>query len=152
MRDAIHVATISVIASCHLKPGQHVSHKDGYACLDGEPVGIVDPFRRTYVEEGESFTLMLYPGSVTSLRHHWTHPSFDNESKIWLEKFAKELDMSYESLILGLTRFCQSGERIFRPFDLPDIYYQEREELFRHFNAVTGIPVPDEKYAFTCAC
>ena len=76
-RDAVHVAVAPVVAAHRLSPGQHVGlGEDGRASADAVPVGVVDPFLRSPVEEGRRFWLFLYPNTVTSLRHVWTHPAF----------------------------------------------------------------------------
>lgn len=77
-RDAIHIAVAPVTAAAHLQPGQHVGlDAKGEACaLKVQPIGIVDPFLQGAVAKGQRFWLFLYPGSITSLRHEWTHPAF----------------------------------------------------------------------------
>lgn len=81
-RDAIHVAVAPVEAGESLDSGcRVVLDKQGKARLcardDPKAVGIVDPFLMTRVVlQGERFWLFLYPNSVTSLRHVWTHPAF----------------------------------------------------------------------------
>ncbi len=79
-RDAIHIAIAPVTAAVSLKPGDHVGLIDnGQRELVGpceETLGIVDPFLRNNVEPGERFWLFLYPNTITSLRHVWTHPAF----------------------------------------------------------------------------
>lgn len=74
-RDAIHVAIVPTVAPERLFPGQHVN-ANGFRHY---PVGIVDPYLTVPVEAGQTFFLFLYPGSVTSLRHVWTHPQFQPE-------------------------------------------------------------------------
>jgi len=76
-RDAVHVAVVPATAAYLLLPGQRVCRlPDGQFGTAGEPVGIVDPFRDDVVRAGEQFWLCLFPGTVTSLRHVWTHPAF----------------------------------------------------------------------------
>lgn len=77
-RDAIHIAIVPVTATTEkLFPGQHV---DAQGTMAGARVGIVDPYLTVPVKKGETFWLYLYPGSVTSLRHVWTHPAFAEET------------------------------------------------------------------------
>ena len=79
-RDAVHVAVAPVTAVERLAPGAHVGF---VSANDRErvgtsrtPIGVVDPFLQEEVQPGERFWLFLYPNSVTSLRHVWTHPAF----------------------------------------------------------------------------
>src|SRR5687768_16079234 len=81
-RDAVHIAIAPVIANERLKPGQPIGFK-----TPGDPtivtgrgtrsIGIVDPFLMEEVVAGERFYIFLYPQTITSLRHDWTHPAFD---------------------------------------------------------------------------
>ena len=80
-RDAIHIAVAPVVAGESLDPSERVYMKWGEAWshhpLDREKVvGIVDPFLEVSIEKGQRFWLYLFPGSITSLRHDWTHPAF----------------------------------------------------------------------------
>ena len=79
-RDAIHIAVAPVTAADRLAPGQHVGLvHEGNLELVGpcdRPIGAVDPFLAAEVEPGQRFWLFLYPGTITSLRHVWTHPVF----------------------------------------------------------------------------
>lgn len=77
-RDAIHVAVVPVTnaSGMVLRPGDHVD-RDG--CHARERVGVVDPFLTAPVRPGERFWLFLYPATITSLRHVWTHPAFETK-------------------------------------------------------------------------
>lgn len=81
-RDAIHVAVASVTAAERLVPGQRVglvrpgSFEWVGPCAD--PIGIVDPFLNEAVQVGHRFWLLLFPGTITGLRHIWKHPAFTN--------------------------------------------------------------------------
>src|ERR1043166_2886312 len=76
-RDAIHIAIAPVTATTELQPGQHVGLADAqHAGPSEKPVGIVDPFLTAPVQPGQRFWLLLYPGTITDLRHVWRHPAF----------------------------------------------------------------------------
>ena len=84
-RDAVHVAVVPVVAGQDLLPGDHVRLVAGRALrlglgmrrAPGVTIGVVDPFLDVaMVRKGECFWLCLYPGTITSLRHVWTHPAF----------------------------------------------------------------------------
>jgi hypothetical protein len=78
-RDAIHVAVAPVIAGHILKPGEHVGWIDEEVSTVGrttDKFGIVDPFLVGPIMPGQRFMVVLYPQSVTKLRHEWDHPAF----------------------------------------------------------------------------
>lgn len=85
-RDAIHIAVAPVTAADRLVPGQHVGLiEEGNLELVGpcdQNIGVVDPYLVRTVEPGQRFWLFLYPGTVTGLRHIWTHPAFTKASEV----------------------------------------------------------------------
>lgn len=106
-RDAIHIAVAPIEAAEQLNPGQHVGIENNMATAMAFPVGIVDPFLEKPVLIGEKFWLFLEPGSITSLRHMWTHPGFDaekpesetKEAELWLRLFAAKWEIDFDYMI-----------------------------------------------------
>lgn len=81
-RDAIHIAVVPVVAGQNLLPGDHIHiSSQGNAVLGHPAIGIVDPYLTKKVLEGETFWMFLYPNTITSLRHDWTHPAFQEKEK-----------------------------------------------------------------------
>jgi hypothetical protein len=80
-RDAIHLAVIQVTAGANHSPGAPISSIDGISFYDRNGLGIVDPFLEKNVREGERFWMIIKPRLITSLRHVWEHPAFDNETE-----------------------------------------------------------------------
>jgi hypothetical protein len=89
-RDAVHVAIAPTTAPCELRPGQHVDPRGNPEGPGVVPVGIVDPFLREPVQPGQRFWLFLYPNTVTSLRHEWTHPAYPTNSPVEVQQAIKE--------------------------------------------------------------
>lgn len=75
-RDAVHFAVAPVVADMTLRPGDPVGLIQGRASREATPIGIVDPFFQGEIQQGQRFWLFLYPNTITSLRHVWTHPAF----------------------------------------------------------------------------
>lgn len=94
-RDAIHLAVLPAVAGERLRPGAHVAIADGkaYACTDMQTHGIVDPFLRSDVAQGERFWFVIYPRQITSLRHVWEHPAFPDVPPVPRELTPEEQDV-----------------------------------------------------------
>lgn len=178
-RDAIHIATAAVFATEDLNPGDHV----GFTTKDNDkmgrseiaPLGIVDPFLPKPVKKGERFWVFLYPGTIQSLRHNWSHPSFDvrqqliraieeTPAKKRMKAFTRELsgghdyngnlydEVTFEELIDRATQYVNGGE-----------YWSEGDrfegqglygEFWDDFEELTGLKVPEgDRYSFfSCSC
>lgn len=161
-RDAVHMAIVPVKAGQLLSPGNHVGLIDGYAVplhtslgtkrRSLKLIGVVDPFLTNVVGKGDKFWLFLYPGSITSLRHAWTHPEFADDleakqkfmakqqSKVWLQDFCVREELDYSYLV--------EHESVGNKQDLCDSLVQNTE-FAEHFRVVTGRECPDY---FSCAC
>lgn len=180
-RDAIHVAVAPVEAACVLLPGQRVALNDeGKAVrVDGQSsagkaIGIVDPFLDAYhaVRPGERFWLCLFPSTITSLRHEWTHPAFGeekkapaistvaSESELWLRDLAERCGLSYARLIEVGHAYIETGDwhTEYGSSDARDAFYDgdTAKEFWRHFQAVTGRDAKKQEESgavpFSCSC
>ena len=178
-RDAIHIATAAVFATEDLNPGDHV----GFVTKDNDkmgrseiaPLGIVDPFLPKPVKKGERFWVFLYPGTIQSLRHNWSHPSFDvrqqliraieeTPAKKRMKAFAASLsggkdwggnkyeDVTFKELIDRATAYVNGGEYWSEGgrFEGQGLY----DEFWDDFEELTGLKVPEgDRYSFfSCHC
>jgi len=161
-RDALHIAVIPVAAAESLLPGDHVAIVEGRAVrtYGDEFVGVVDPFLLRPVEENEVFWLLLVPGTITSLRHDWTHPAFPprgstegkgtlSASEEWLLTLAKTRTYSDYFQVLGE---LAGGGLCFKSERDRDWADEHRAEILHHFAVVTGKRVEGEQVWFSCAC
>ena len=165
-RDAIHIAIAPVIAAESLVPGQHVGlNSEGEALAGAVHVGVVDPFLKSGPAKGQKFFLCLYPHTVTSLRHEWTHPSFSHAdasplsdmeySERWLREYADRMnsydppDKAFALLLSGL----RSGELFAHGSDLHDFYeLDQSDELKEHAERYLGIKINWGTFSFSCSC
>lgn len=164
-RDAIHIAIAPVVASQTLTPGCHVGLDDeGKAnCFVANKIGIVDPYLTESVRGGQRFYLFLYPNTVTSLRHEWTHPAFGpsepnkgmSDSELWLRNYATKVnsydapDEAFQRLIDGL----KTRELFFHGSDLHGRYdLDDEEELRHHAERYLGTPIKWDAFSFSCSC
>lgn len=167
-KDAIHIAVAPVRAAEKLKAGQHVSlvGVEAWATV-GDPIGVVDPFLKTDVKKGQMFWLYLYPGSIRSLRHEWTHPAFGSSdapasdpksaSEKWMRAWAvrhvsedyygngspKSEQAAYEYAIRA------GYEMHIGPYESARDYIDN--EWWAHWEAITGKAGQRGEY-FSCAC
>lgn len=162
-RDAIHYAIAPVVCGpFDLFPGQHVRlDEDGLAILAADSaIGIVDPFLTVRVFAGQTFWLFLYPGSITSLRHDWTHPAFEDvplpsmsKSEIWLRDFAKTTGWEYGAMMAMLKRAMEMGGACAGDDDTAERFNNRKAEVIAHASVVLGIdPVDPTDTYFSCAC
>lgn len=165
-RDAIHLAVEPAIAGEVLYPGQHIAIKGGSAIRapSSEAVGIVDPFLDSRVFPGDRFWLVVYPRTITSLRHVWTHPAFDDApepqtekeiSERWLRNYVATNDVpGYEQIValalVGPADDCDDyllvrGSNAYA--DIPP-------EFWDHIEVVTGQKIPEDRRPsyFSCSC
>lgn len=175
-RDAIHLAVEPCIAGETLYPGQHIGIVGGSATTSApEKLGIVDPFIKGFVPEGKKFWLVVYPRQITSLRHVWTHPKFDEpftptvkttkyDSERWLRDWCENTNdaPTYEDLIGVMTggkvsysdgygqRWTNEGDYLLsHGFDASGAIPLE---VWLHIENVTGKKLDSYPAHFSCSC
>lgn len=177
-RDAIHLATYAVTSDERLFPGQHVGIVGGKASMQAPKlIGIVDPFLATGVNPGQMFWLVLYPRTITSLRHVWEHPEFRDErvrpvlpiqtpddtrreAEQWLQRYADELDETFNDLIRAADAWVESGEWYYGDGMIGSGYNgkfegtRTHDQFWHYYQAYKGVLIdPDKQESFfTCAC
>lgn len=160
-RDAIHIAIAPVTAGEDLAPGAHIGFMDDkkeLVCGWKSLIGIVDPFLKDGVKRGERFWMFLYPNTITSLRHEWTHPAFEDPkaaSEKWLRIFAEQVGLSYAMVLSAAIDFARYGDYHTFGYDTPSFIYKERPLFWKHIEIVTGETFNNatkESMPFTCSC
>lgn len=167
-RDAIHVAVIALEAGQLLRPGEHVCIKDNqvFANQSTNSIGIVDPFLTEVIEKDKIVWVLLYPNTITSMRHHWEHPVVDLITKKvevtsqyanqTLCRIADLIGISVEELLEAGRDYARRGEYTFENSEnYKNLSPSDWLEFWNAFSAITGTTIPeDERYTtpFTCSC
>ncbi len=162
-RDAIHMAIAPVFAAEDLQPGQHAGLIRGGATdrVTGdtdEHLGIIDPFLKQTVKAGERCFLFLYPGTISSLRHEWTHEKFNrlDKAREWLFFFSQKVCMPVDKILEISRQMLTTGSYSFGMQEtVQDQFNEHRSELLTHAAAILDIPVTKKKIDasyFSCAC
>ena len=164
-RDAIHIAVAPMQAAEKLFPGKDVGlTAEGKASATEKLVGIVDPFLRGPVFAEQWFWVFLYPNTVTSLRHEWTHPAFDtkpeslgtaDEAREWLGVFAVHLGLSYDALMEAAEHYLSTGNVTVQQNSerWRDNFYGNEKDFWKRYETMTGTKVEDhDAVPFCCTC
>lgn len=164
-RDAVHVAIAPVIAVERLHPGQHIGfitgNKEKVGSSSLNLIGVVDPFLKEDVLQGQRFWIFLYPKTITSLRHDWSHPAFSaTDLKEDAEKRIREIaaicDMGYDMLMNAAGHWLAYGDYTTQHGyeSWRDNFPAYAEEFWKLYSQVTGATVPEDKREnfFSCSC
>lgn len=159
-RDAVHIAVAPVTAGMEMYPGEHVGFADtgdAYTVVTNAKklIGIVDPFlSEKCVYPGERFYMFLYPNTITSLRHDWTHPAFQKEDELasmeptfyklkgaveeekWISDFAEGIGSDYDEIMEAAEAYLKTGEYLsrggtFEGYSIPDEFWDKYEIIKR---------------------
>lgn len=180
-RDAIHLATIAVTTDERLHPGQHVGLVgEGKVSARAEKtIGIVDPFLNAGAFPGQRFWLVLYPRTITSLRHVWTHPAFEMltpspfgslpspalraAAEQWLRDFISRADCpDYDTVMRTIREDWQDrddDDYVHGRMDSESMHFNGTDahgeippEFWTHVEIVLGHPPRAKPSYFSCSC
>ena len=161
-RDAIHVAIAPAEASRELKPGDRVGVGATGLAFKSEPhVGIVDPFLTEKIKKGQKFFIVLFPNTITSLRHVWEHPAFvpeppppDDSERAWAEDEAMKMGRTLEGLLNAIEGY-EDGEDWIRvsEWERDQSFEIDWPRMWRYFERVKRLKVSDYDHVpFSCSC
>lgn len=167
-RDAVHIAIVPLLLDSYAKPGDHVGWADADDFSDSKKrlvstyartkFGIVDPFLvvpdKTYgLAPGTRVWVCLYSSSISSLRHVWSHPAFNDEPAVVTPKSEAEQRMRdlAESLCVDYEDFLemlQLGEPM---YFAEECYHLNEHEVIRDLYTLTGVTI-NKLPPYRCAC
>jgi hypothetical protein len=159
-----------------MKPGDRIGftdNGDAYTVVTNakKSIGIVDPFLyEKAVYEGDRFYMFLYPNTITSLRHEWTHSDFEKEDDLakleptlyklkgavaeqkWVTDFADNVGSTYDEIMAAAESYLQSGDYLcrggtFEGQSVPDEFWDKYEIIKRK-----RVEESDRGTFFSCSC
>ena len=177
-RDAIHIAIMPCIAAENVYAGDEVGILLGTlnqikrrpSAYGLKPIGIVDPFLIEYrtINIGERCWVFLFPGTITGLRHEWTHPgildtiqpkvtlSDREEAEAWLHSFAYKWNFDYASMIAEAQD--KDGYIVAKGIDIhsrSELADGDEELFWKHIGTLTGRKYDEshrENFGWSCSC
>lgn len=182
-RDAVHVAIWPATAGEDLRAGDRVGFI-GYEAKMGKDapalIGVVDPFLPSPVLKDQRFWLCLFPNTITSLRHDWSHPAFEKETaqrlvkeesegwlKDWLSHHDCPEDYEWVMRVIASKPYTKvypndngsqddecygerDGTSLF--FRGVDAHADIPPEFWRHVEVVMGVKLNWCAVSFSCSC
>lgn len=167
-RDAVHIAVAPMVAAERLYPGQHIGLTYGSGSTKASSrakklIGVVDPFLDHHVESNQRFWMFLYPMSITSLRHKWTHPDFGaahgmsegeevakDAAERWMRSYADQNRVEYDELLRRAAAHVESGDYWSEGGRFEGMHADD--EFWNNYEHITGSKVEKRGGLFSCAC
>lgn len=139
MKDAVHVAIVSVRAAEAMEPGTKCSmNADGEAeTNNSKSIGVADPFLKKTILRGDYFNLVLNPDVVDNVTHVWDHPKFSFAPPVkpvkenyTIAEAAKEYGVTYKQMMDALAFVLQNDESAPYPGTKTQEELEEMEDNF----------------------
>lgn len=162
-RDAIHIAVWPATSPERLSPGEHVglllARGADVVGRTSRTIGIVDPFLKGAVFPGERFFVFLYPQTITTLRHDWTHPLIDGgtavkaRARAVIEEEAGRAGITFEEIMAYAQSYLDHDEYAVQGGRWEGHSINE-EPFWTAYEELTGVVVPPNKRYdfFSCSC
>jgi hypothetical protein len=165
-RDAIHIAVLTMQAKEEIYAYglQGVDRFGGIVRPDHEiAIGIVDPFlpQDTQISPGEWFYVYLKPGTISGLKHVWSHAEFGEEGPKPVTRAMERIQRFCASVgiqtgdFLGVFVKGSAGSLTLRDDYIhasEDAYGEIPEEILRDVEEVTGKTLTRRPTHFSCSC
>lgn len=124
IKDAVHVAIVSVRAGCCIKPGSRIKLNDSNEAIPDQRNGIMiaDPFGKheKNFTTGEFFWALMDQAEIPNVRHVWDHPSVSDFVPIrpvvqnkYIKECAAKLQISYEQLMTDLAAMVSEEDPVY---------------------------------------
>ena len=124
-RDAIHIAVLPTRTKGQMYPGQFVrvgklngEYTVGMAHPEEGSHGIIDPYLERIIPAGDLVWVLLLPGTVQDMRHHWSHPEIDalaenvTEGKLSEGAARRYLQGVAASIHVGIEEVLEAGDTV----------------------------------------
>lgn len=190
-RDAVHLAVFQVTLGRDIPAYENTRapyltiKEDGLAYPvnnRNDAIGILDPFidrikQGLVIPMGSKVWLVLFPGMITSLRHVWEHPSFENinnsasvdnssneaekediidypdkfaEKYPHINRLANELNLSHAEMVQAAKNYINKGT-YYRGGDEAEGVYVD-SDFWVDIESYTGLRNNGYNNFITCSC
>ena len=151
VKDAIHVAIVSMRAAKPIMPGERCGLNECREAIpDKKGPGVADPFLKSPITTGDSFWLLLAQNEVPNVSHVWEHPSIDFSTPAsaakrnqYLASCADQVGVTYEQLMEACANVIETGEAALYPgtktsSELADILNDIYSEVWYEWSVEVG--------------
>jgi len=116
VKDAIHVAIVSVRAGESLHPGRRVTlneHRE--AVNDAKGIGVADPFLKSRIKKGDNLWILMDASQIANVQHTWDHElDFSPPERVVAEgkqlaRYADMLGVTYTQLTDAAYKLIDEG-------------------------------------------
>jgi hypothetical protein len=122
IKDAIHVAIVSVRAAQLIEPGQRCGlNQYNEAVPDSKGPGVANPFAKQRYVRGEVLWLLMDQKEIPNVQHMWAHPTiaFDAPTRLvkgnsTIEHYANAFGVTYEQLMEACENVVEGKSTVYR--------------------------------------